>query len=299
MRLCVDFRKLNAHTVPDPYYIPLVEGLIDKIGEAKYLSKLNLAKGFNMVLIAEDTKMKTAFFTPFGKYEFTRMPFGLSNAPFTFQRLIDVVLSGLEEFASPYIDDIIVYSKSWVDHIQHIDEVLSKLAEAGLTDKPTKCEWGKKQVECLGHIVENGQCKVPEARVKCVQDFKLPVTKKDIRAFLGTIGYFRKYIPYFASHAKHLTASTAMTAPNMVTWTGEMLAAFHHLHKVLCQFCVLNVPVSNDNFVLQTDASYCGVSGVLSVFREGEELPVAFYYRQLKDRETRYSAMEVECLAAL
>ena len=140
---------------------------------------------------------------------------------------------------------------------------------------------------------------MPEARVKSIQDFKLPVTKKDIRAFLGTIGYYRKYIPNFASHAKPLTASTAKTAPILVTWTGEMSATFHHLRKVLCRFCVLNVPVSNDNFVLQTDASYCGVSGVLSVFREGEELPVACYSRQLKDRETRYSATEVECLAAL
>ena len=108
VRLCVGFRKLNAHTAPDPYYIPLVEELIDKIGEAKYSSKLDLAKGFYQV---EDSRMKTAFLTPFGKYEFTRMPFGLSNAPFTFQRLMDVVLSGLEKFASPYLDDTIVYSK--------------------------------------------------------------------------------------------------------------------------------------------------------------------------------------------
>ena len=129
--------------------------------------------------------------------------------------------------------------------------------------------------------------------------FQVACNKKDIRAFLGNISYYRKYIPNFAFHAKPLTASTAKTAPNLVTWTGEILAAFHHLRKVLCQFCVFNVPVSNDIFVLQTDASYCGVSGVLSVFREGKELLVAFYSRQLKDRETRYSVMEVECLAAL
>ena len=108
----------------------------------------------------EVSRMQTAFLMPFRKYDFTRMPFGLSNAPFTFQRLMDVVLSGLEEFASLYIDDIIVYSKSWVDHLQHIDEVLSKPAEAGLMAKPTKCEWGKEQVEYLGHIVGNGQCRV-------------------------------------------------------------------------------------------------------------------------------------------
>ena len=137
----------------------------------------------------------------------------------------------------------------------------------------------------MGHIVGNGQCKVPEARVKNIKYFKLPVTKKDIRAFLGTIGYYRRYIPNFASHAKPLTASTAKTAPDLVTWTVEMLAAFHHLCKALCQFCVLNVPVSNYIFVLPTDASYCGVSGVLSVLREEEDLPVAFY-SQIEEQDT-------------
>ena len=122
--LCIDYRKPNAMTVPDPYYMPLIEEILDKIGDAKFLSKMDLSKGFYQVPLKEDAQLKSAFITPFGKYQFQRMPFGMQNAPTTFQRMMDVVLGGLEEMASPYIDDVLVFSRTWEEHLEHIGAVL-------------------------------------------------------------------------------------------------------------------------------------------------------------------------------
>ena len=144
IRLCVDFRKLNAITEPDPYCIPLVEELIARVGEAKYLSKMDLSKGFYQVPLAEEDREKTAFVTTGGNFEFTRMPFGLRNALATFQRLVDRVLGGLEAFAAPYIDDIIIFSNDCNQRFGHIREVIGHPQQAGLTAKPAKCQWAKR-----------------------------------------------------------------------------------------------------------------------------------------------------------
>ena len=138
IRLCMDFRKLNAITQLDPYCMPFVEERIAQVGEAKYLSKMDLSKGFYQVPLAEEDREKTAFVTTGGKFEFTQRPFGLRNAPATFQRLVDVVLGGLEAFAAPYIDDIIIFSNDCEQHFGHIREVIGHLQQAELTAKPAK-----------------------------------------------------------------------------------------------------------------------------------------------------------------
>ena len=126
-RLCIDFRKLNSVTVADPYYMPRIDETVDKLGEAKFLSKIDLAKGFYQIQVDPRDIPKTAFVTPFGKFEFLRMPFGLQNAPTTFQRAMENILSELYEFSTPYIDDVVIYSLSWEDHLIHIDRVLKAL----------------------------------------------------------------------------------------------------------------------------------------------------------------------------
>lgn len=299
VRLCVDYRKLNSVTVPDPYYIPLIDEILDQVGEATFLSKLDLSKGFYQVPLAKAAQEKSAFVTPFGKYEFVRMPFGMRNAPSTFQRLMDKVLAGANEFALPYMDDILIFSKNWEKHLTHIDEVLRRLSEAGLTTKPSKCEWGKSTVEYLGFHIGDGKVSVPQARVKAIEEFQRPKTKRDIRAFLGTMGYYRRFVRNYAMISKSLTAATSKSSPDKVEWSGEMEVAFTSLRKCLSSCCLLHVPVCADSFMLHTDASGMGIGGVLSVCREENELPVAFFSRQLRDRETRYSATELECLAVL
>ncbi len=299
IRVCVDYRKINAITFPDPYYMPLVEELIGKVGNCGFLSKLDLSKGFYQVEMEESSQEKTAFVTPMGKYQFTRMPFGLRNAPSTFQRLMDLVLCGAEQFAAPYIDDVLVYSTSWSAHLTHLEAVMSRLHSAGLTVKPSKCLWAQSQVEYLGYLVGNGTVAVPEARVKAIRDYKLPVTKADLKSFLGLLSYYRKFIPTFASITKPLNVLTHRDAKNVIQWEDGCLASVNKLVSSLCHLSILHIPLSSDSFLLQTDTSYFCISGCLSVCRDNQELPVAFYSRQLRDAETRYSISEIECLAAV
>ena len=200
IRLCVDFRKVNKVTVPDPYYIPMVGEIVDRVAGAQYLSKLDLNKGFHQVPLSEEAKQRAAIVTPFGKFQFTMMPFGMINATSTFQRLMDEVLRGKQDRCSAYIDDILIYSSSWGEHLAHVKETLMCLRRARLTAKWSKCEWGKEQLEYLGHRIGGGIVEVPEARVKAMAEFRQPVTKKDVRAFLGTTGYYRKFIPGYGVH---------------------------------------------------------------------------------------------------
>ncbi len=297
VRLCVDYRRLNKLTVDDPYYIPLVEELLYKIGSCTVLSKLDLAKGFYQVCLTGTAQEKSAFTTPFDKYQFVRMPFGMKNAPSSFQRLMDTVLSGLESCSTAYIDDVLIFSKNGKDHIEDVSAVLKSLQEAGLTAKPSKCVWGKAKLEYLGHIIGDGEVTVPEAKVTAIREYVRPKTQKDIKAFLGTTGYYRKFIKDYAAKARPLTASLRKSEPMKTVWTEEMEIAFDTLKNVLCEVCTLTIPTAEDQYIIHTDASYAGVGGVLSVCRDGQEWPVAFHSRQLRSPEKNYSASEIECLA--
>ena len=174
---------------------------------------------------------------------------------------------------------------------------MSCLAKAGLTAKPSKCAWGCTQLVYLGHVVGEGKMSIPEAKVDRIRNFLQPVTVLQLRSFLGLIGYYSKFIPDFAAIAQPLYNLIHRDAPQTVLWTGVALAAFCKLRSVLCDVCSLTLPVPSDHFILQTDASYVGLSWCLSVLRDGVEWPVAFYSRQLRGPETRYTVSEIECLA--
>ena len=299
VRVCVDFRRVNKLTVKDPYHIPLVQEIVERVGKACVLSKLDLSKCFYQVRMAECDQEKTAVVTQFGKLEFKRMPFGLVNATSTFQRLMDRVLEGMAEYCSAYVDDILVYSSDWKTHLVHLDLVLGKLKEAGLTAKASKCEWGKSRLCYLGHKIGGGRVAVPEDMVTNVKEFIRPTTKKGIRAFLGTCGYYRKYVKDFGTLAQPLTKMTRKAEPEKVQWTPEGEQAFVMLRESLCNRCMLTIPTVLDSFRLHTDASGVGLGAVLSVIRDNKELPAAYYSRQLKGPERRYSATELECLAVV
>ncbi len=299
VRLCVDYRKLNSVTPQLQQYIPTLDDVLERAGSAKVLSKMDLAKGFYQVQMAGESCDLTTFVSPWGKYRFKRMPFGLKNAPAMFQSLMETVLKECLVFASVYIDDVLIYSSSWSEHLQHIEQVLVALKEAGLTAKPGKCQWGRCHLDYLGHRVGGGKVAVPWHRVQVMAEFRQPVTKRDLRAFLGSVGYYRRFIPNFAAHSALLTPATSGMAPVTVRWNQEMLGAFDHLRKSLCSHCVLTVPCVSDVFQLHTDASGVGVGCVLNVIRDGVEYPVAFYSRQLRGAEKRYSATELEALAVV
>lgn len=299
VRVCVDYRKLNSVTIPDPYFMPMIDEIITRVGAAVYLSKMDLSKGFYQVKIFPADQDKTAIITPIGKFKFTRMPFGLRNAPTTFQRLMDMVLAGQEEFAAPYIDDIIVFSTTWGDHLLHLTAVFDRLQQAGLTVKLAKCAWAKQTLEHLGQVVGNSQVSVPELKVKSLKEYRQPETKSKLKSFLGLAGYYRKFIPHFASYSKPLNDAAKLQMPNRIEWTKERLDSFQHLRETLGTMCTLHIPRESDDILLQTDASYAGLGGCLSAVRDKKEIAVAFFSRQLSAAEANYTVTELECLAVV
>ena len=297
VRLCIDFRKLNGVTEPDPYYMCTLEEILEKVGDSRCLSKLDLSKGFYQIGVEPNSVDKTAFISPFGKFSFSRMPFGLRNAPAVFQRTMEEVLRGCYHCSAPYIDDILIFSKDGVVHGDHLRMVLGALEENGLTIKLEKCQFGMNRLEYLGHLIGGGQVAVPRHRATAMADFKQPRSRKDMRSFLGTMSYYRRFIKGFANYSGVLSPATSKSAPNVVDWSSVMLDAFNHLKGALVSVCMLTIPSQEDCFVLHVDASGQGVGATLNVRREGVDLPVAFYSKQLQGAERRYSATELEALA--
>ncbi len=180
LRSLADYRKLNSVTIYNPFYTPSTEEVVSSLGQANCLSKMDLAKGFHKVPVATDSKDKTTFSCKFGKFRYLRMPFGLHNAPSTFQIMMQRCLKDLELFSSPYIDDVVVFSNSWPDHLHHLFQVMSRLNKYGLMVKISKRLWGCKSFELLGYIVGEGQLSIPKARIHSFLSYVRPHTKKQL-----------------------------------------------------------------------------------------------------------------------
>ena len=298
IRLCIDYRKLNSVTSDDTYQMPRVDELIENLGDAVYITTLDLTKGYYQVPVAEMDREKTAFTTPFGKYRFRAMPFGLKGAPTTFQRMMDRILGDCCKYAAAYLDDVIIFSRDWDSHLKHIRDVFDRLSRAGLTVKRKKCQFAMRECSYLGHIVGCGLVQPETAKVEAIRDFKVPQTKKDVRAFLGLVGYYRKFIPNFAEISACLTDLTKNIAPAKVRWQPQHQTAFNKLKLSLQKEPILVCPDYTKPFWLQTDAADKGIGAVLSQRdNTGTDHPVAFYSRKLLPREIKYSTTEKECLA--
>ena len=297
VRLCVDFRRLNEVTVGDPFYMTTLEEILERVGEAKVMSKLDLAKGFYQVEVEAQSQEKTAFVCPFGKFEFRRMPFGLKNAPALFQRCMEVVLHKCYKFSAPYIDDVLVFSDDPGEHAVHLRQVVQELSKSGMMVKESKCRFGMKKIEYLGHVIGGGELAVPEHRAAAMAEYRLPRTKKQLRSFLGAASYYRKFIQGYAKMSSVLSPWTAKSAPSVVEWTEEGLETFKDIKLSLVNLCVLTIPSEEDVFILHSDASGAGVGATLNVMRDGVKRPVAYYSKQLQGAEQRYSATELEGLA--
>ncbi len=297
VRLCVDFRQLNLVTPLRRYWLPSLSEILEKVGPSSCLSTLDLTSGFHQLEMDSASSELTTFVCPLGKFRFLRMPFGLKNAPAIFQAAIEEVLKPVNEICKNYVDDVVVFSNSWVEHLNDLRRVISCLGAAGLTLKMKKCVFGRQHLVYLGHRIGNGTLAVPELRIKALAEFARPKTKKQLRSLLGSFSYYRQFVPGFASCSSLLTPATSLKSPIQVAWTEEMTAAFRKLKNMLCDSTVLVIPTPEDSFILYTDASGSGVGGCLHVRRGDKELPVGFYSRQLKAAEKNYSVTELESLA--
>lgn len=296
-RFCNDFRQLNKVSKFDAYPMPRVDELIERLGKAKYLTTLDLTKGYWQIPLSPESKEKTAFSTPRALYQYKMMPFGLHGAPATFQRLMDKVLRPHAEYASAYIDDIVIFSEDWDSHVAKLKAVLQSLREASLTANPEKCFIGLTEAKYLGYIVGGGAIKPQVDKVEAIRDWPIPQTKKQVRAFLGLAGYYRRFVPEFSSVATPLTELIRKTAPNKIKWTESTEEAFVKLKDILCSGPVLGVADFTKPFIVQTDASEVGVGAVLSQIIDDEEHPIMYLSRKLLPREQNYAVVEKECLA--
>ena len=297
LRFCIDFRYLNTVSNVDPYPMPRIDDLVERVGRAQYITTLDLSKGYWQLALAPEARELTAFRTPFGMYQFKVMPFGLQGAPATFQRLMDHVLREVGDFSAAYLDDVVVFSQSWEEHRFHLQQVLQRIQAAGLTINPRKCAVAQREVAYLGYIIGFGKIKPQLGKVEAMHSFPIPTTKRKVRSFLGLVGWYRKFVPHFADRAVALNDLTKSSAPNKVRWTEECDRAFRDLKDAVCTHSVLHSPDFDKPFTLQTDASGVGLGAVLLQEVEGEQRPVVFLSRKLLDRETRYSTVEKECLA--
>ncbi len=296
VRFCIDFRRLNSITVFDAEPIPDVDELFCRLSGATYFTKVDLAKGYWQIPVREQDKEKTAFQTPFGLFQWTRMPFGLVTAPATFARMMRL-LRLADHSALSFFDDILIASVEWSAHLKHVRGVLQSIRDAGLTARPSKLFAGFQELEFLGHVVSKGVLKPEESKVKKMLSFPRPVSKKQVRSLMGLLSYYRKFIPRFASLAAPLTSLTKGVARKPVVWTEECEQAFKQIQTYLSSFPVLRLPDLNLPFVVRTDASSSGVGAVLLQVVDGTLHPITYISRKLLEREMKYSTVERECLA--
>ena len=241
-RFCIDYQDLNAVTVPDTFPLPRIDDLLDQLGQSRFFSTLDLASGYWQIRVHPDSREKTAFVTPQGLFEFRVMPFGLTNAPSVFQRLMQRVLAGLNpeegpDFVAVYIDDILVFSRTLEEHLEHLRAVIERLEEAQLKLKPVKCQFIRKEVDYLGHILTPEGLKVNTRLVEAVTNFPPPQSVSEVRRFLGLASYYRQFVPQFSKIAQLLRALTCKG--DTFVWSREAQAAMDLLKEKLTTAPVL------------------------------------------------------------
>lgn len=292
-RLVIDYRKLNEITISDKFPIPNIEEIFDKLGKCQYFSTIDLAKGFHQIELYEADRAKTAFSTSNGHYEFNRMPFGLKNAPSTFQRLINFVLKDfINKTCVVYLDDILIFSTSIDEHILSLRQIFKQIQDNNLKIQINKCSFCDNYTKFLGHVVEAGAIRPDPQKTEIIKKIEIPKTQTQIKSFLGITGYYRKFIPDYAKVAYPLIKCLKKTEKINIQ-NNDYVNAFRNLKTLICSDPVLRNPNFSKSFVLTTDASMHSIGAVLSQ----ENHPVCFASRTLNDHESRYSTIEKELLA--
>ncbi|CAF3506519.1 unnamed protein product [Rotaria socialis] len=300
-RFVVDYKRLNSITIKDSSPLPNMEDAIRKLGQGySYFSKLDLKSGFYQIPINEGDKEKTAFVTPFGLYQFNVLPMGLKNSPPTFQKVMTDTLKACRLFSLVYLDDIIVFSKSFSEHLHHLEQVLLALQAKNLVLNPPKCELVAKQIDYLGHSISQDHITPMQDKIEAILQINEPRSLGQANRFIGALGWYRKFIPHFATVAAPIHAITNLTKINRrkFRWGFAQSQAFHKLKQMLItEPLFLHYPIQDKPLILATDASGIGIGGVLQQ-EVGGKIHNLYYHSQLMTKcERKYSAIEKEALA--
>ena len=306
LRMCVDYRRLNAQTKRDAFSLPRILDSLDAPKGARFFSTLDLASGYHQVRMHEEDREKTAFITPLGLYEYNRMPFGLCGAPATFQRLMQRCLGDLYfQMLLVYLDDILIYSSSFEQHLQHLDRVFARLGAHNLKLKPSKCHLFRRQVSYLGHVLSSEGISTDDTKTKAVAEWPVPQTLKQLRVFLGFASYYRRYVPSFSKIARDLYTLLGKCQKKSASyfrgqWNESCQKAFEHLKSKFVSMPVLGYADFTNPFIVEIDASLDGLGAVLSQIQDGKRRVIAYASRTLHSHERsmqRYSSMKLELLA--
>ena len=297
-RFCIDYRRLNSVTRKDVYPLPRIDDILDTLGGMKFFSSLDLASGYWQIRMDNESQTKSAFITYRGLYEFTRMTFGMCNAAATFQRLMECVLSGMIwKSCFAYIDDVLVGSRTFDEHLNNLQQVFSRLRKAGLRLKAKKCLFLREEVPYLGHVVTKYGIKPDPQKINTVKQYPVPVDTTQVRQFLGLTSYYRRFVSEFSRIAAPLHLLLKKDA--QFQWTNSCQEAFERLKEALVSSPVLAYPQfqSEHPFIVETDASARGLGAVLAQQQtDGQVHPIAFTSRSLTVPEHNYAITELETL---
>ena len=296
LRMCVDYRQLNSRTKKNSLLLPRIDEIFDRLSGATIFSKLDLASGYHQVRLDENDSEKTAFRTRYGHFEFTVLPFGLCNAPATFQGLMNSVFYDMVDLnLVVYLDDILIFSKSLEEHCDILKKVFYRLKENQLFVKLSKCSFGLESVQFLGHIIGSKGISVDPEKISAITEWPAPRNTAEIQSFLGLAGYYRKFVPNFAGITAPLT--DLLRKDREFIWNPNHESSFQLIKHLLTSPPVLKLPDFSKPFILTTDASLSAIGGVLAQeFSDGIH-PICYESKKLNDTEKNYPIHELECYA--
>jgi len=295
-RCCIDYRRLNDVTIKDAYPLPKADQCLEAMSGAVWFSSMDMKSGYHQLTVQKSDRDKTSFICPRGMFRFKKLPFGLCNAGATFQRLMDLVMSGLHfDVCVVYLDDVMVYAGTPEEHLQRLAAVFDRLGRAGLKLRPEKCSFFQRSVRFLGHVVSSEGIATDPEKVKAVRDWPVPTSVTETRAFTGLASYYRRFVPNFAELASPLHALTQKNA--RFVWSDEAQEAFEKLKAALTSPPVLAMPRDEGEFVIDCDASEKTLGSMLSQVQDGTERMIAYASRSLDARERNYCCSRRELLA--
>ena len=298
LRFCIDYRGVNAVTKKDAYPLPRIDACLDALTGSRWFSTLDLASGYWQVAMEEGSREKTAFYTHLGLFQWKVMPFGLCNAPATFERLMETVLGDIQwTKVLVYLDDIVAFGKTFEEAYKNLEDVFLRMRRAHLTLKGSKCALFRHKVEYLGHIVSRDGVQPTDSKIEAIRHWAVPSNLTDVRAFLGITSYYRTYIQNYSEIAEPLTRLTKKDTP--FAWGSQQKNAFDILRKALCSQPILAYPKRGGRFWLDTDASDYAIGAVLSQEQDGELRVIAYASKTLGPTQKHYCATKKELLAVV